>query len=74
MADRRACAYVHAGLQSFHVEIQDFTQVLRDFIDVTIEPSSTTRCPDHAGPVKKGSDLPADILLPTMVDFRFVGL
>ncbi len=60
--------------EGFNVEIQDFTQLLRYFTAVTIEPSSTTRRPDHAGPVKRVATSAPMSIVATMVDFRFVGL
>src|SRR6202041_1858031 len=41
---------------------------------VTIEPSSTARRPDHAGPVKRVATCAPMSFAATMVDFRFVGL
>ena len=41
---------------------------------VTIEPSSTTPCPDHAGPVKGVATSAPMSFVATMVDFGFVGL
>ena len=60
--------------KGFHVEIQDLTQLLRDFIGAAIQPSSTTRCPDQAGPVKRVAISAPMSFVATMVDFRFVGL
>jgi hypothetical protein len=60
--------------KGFHVKRQDVTQLLRDSSAVTIEPSSTVRCPDHAGPVKRVATSAPTSFVATMVDFRFVGL
>ena len=41
---------------------------------LTIEPSSMTRCPDHAGPVRSVATSAPMSSDATIVDFRFVGL
>ena len=41
---------------------------------LTIEPSSMTRCPDHAGPVRSFAASAPMSFVATIVDFRFVGL
>src|SRR5882724_6744600 len=60
--------------KGFHVEIQDFTNCSATSSAATIEPSSTARCPDHAGPVKRVATSAPMSFVATMVDFRFVGL
>ena len=54
--------------KGFHVEIRDSPNCSATSSAVTIEPSSTTRCPDHAGPVK-GLRPPRRLFVATMVDF-----
>ena len=60
--------------KGFYVEFQDFTQLSATSSALTIEPSSMTRCPDHAGPVRSVATSAPMSSDATIVDFRFVGL
>jgi hypothetical protein len=59
--------------EGFHFEMQNLTELLRDVIRGDLEPSSTTRWPDHVGPVKTVATSMPMSLVATLIDFRLVG-
>ena len=60
--------------KGFYVDFRTSPNCLATSSALTIEPSSTTRCPDHAGPVKRVATSAPMSSDATIVDFRLVGL